>query len=232
MRTLESAVGRLLEWNTRRIKEADDPHPNPRPLEDVAWHHSLVARWPEIRREWDSWAGAGRRLPRIEELLGEWQGNDGSWRAGLLVADGRPAGPLPAAFPVTVRALREVPDLRSALFSVLDPGAEIPDHSGPNAGVLRYHLGVDCGADAGLRVVDAVVAYRDGEGVLFDDTATHAAWNRGDRPRVTLFCEVYRALPPRARIRNRVVQRVLSLDRRYRQAPARAAEWDSALNPA
>ena len=38
------------------------------------------------------------------------------------------------------------------LWSVLDPGSELPEHVGPNAGVLRYHLGVRCGQDAALAV--------------------------------------------------------------------------------
>ncbi len=224
-------LGRALAANNRRVRRADPVTANPRPLDDVAWHGRLAARFPEVRAEWDRFTGAGGRLPRLDDVLTEDQGTVGVWRAGLLVSDGRPRAPLADAFPVTLAALGEVEGLRSALWSVLGPGSELPEHQGPNAGVLRYHLGVRCGEDAALSVGHVVVPYRDGEGVLFDDTVPHAAWNRGPTDRVTLFLEVYRPLPQPAALLNLGLQKVLGLDHRYRSAPARAAAWDAALNP-
>jgi beta-hydroxylase len=223
MSRAEQVLGRLVVSNNERIHRVDPGRPNPRPLQGLAWHESLVAAWPGIRGEWDRYEASGGGLPRIEQLIDEHQGNVGEWRAGLLVSRGRAVGPLAAEFPATVAALRSVPRLRSALFSVLAPSAELPEHVGPNAGMLRYHLGVRCGTGAALRVVDTVVPYRDGEGVLFDDTEPHAAWNHGDEPRVTLFCELERPLPLWPTLLNRGVQWVLSQDPRYRRAPRRAA---------
>ena len=37
-------------------------------------------------------------------------------------------------------ALRQVPNLLGAFFSILDPGKSIPAHDGPYTGYLRYHL--------------------------------------------------------------------------------------------
>ncbi len=224
-------LGRALSSNNGRIRRVDPVTANPRPLEAVAWHQRLAGRFPEIRTEWDEFVSAGGRLPRLDDVLTEDQGTIGVWRSGLLVSDGRPRSPLADVFPVTVAALAGVDGLRSALWSVLEPGSELPEHSGPNAGVLRYHLGVRCGEDAALSVGDVVVPYRDGQGVLFDDTAPHAAWNRGPADRVTLFLEVYRPLPQPAAALNLGVQKVIGLDHRYRSAPARAAAWDAALNP-
>ena len=98
--------------------------------------------------------------------------------------------------------------------------------------MLRYHLGVRCGEDSALRVGSTVVPFRDREGVLFDDTVPHEAWNRGDEPRVTLFCEVLRPLPRGRAAANRLVQRIISLDPRYRRAPSRAARLHDELNSA
>jgi len=224
-------LGRALAANNGRVRRADPAAPNPRPLADVAWHRHLVDQFPQVRAEWDRFVDAGGRLPRLDDVLREDQGTVGVWRAGLLVSDGRPRPPLADVFPVTLAALGRVEGLRSALWSVLEPGSELPEHCGPNAGVLRYHLGVRCGDDAALSVGDVVVPYRDGEGVLFDDTAPHAAWNRGPADRVTLFLEVVRPLPQPAAVLNQGLQKVLGLDHRYRSAPARAAAWDAALNP-
>jgi beta-hydroxylase len=227
---------RVMRWavvaNNARIRTAEPTTENPRSLDGLAGHRRLTSRFDAIRSEWDEFEVSQGRLPRIEQVLGEDQGNDGAWRAGLLVAHGRPVRPLADRFPVTVAALQSFPGLRSALWSVLEPGTELPEHSGGNAGVLRYHLGVATNDETALRVADTVVPYREGVGVLFDDTVAHAAWNRGSARRVTLFCELLRPLPAPASWANLAVQELLALDHRYRLAPSRAAEWHHALNPA
>lgn len=220
----------IVATNNARVGHVDPTVENPRPLDGLAGHQLLISRFDEIRTEWDEFEASQGRLPRIEQVLGEDQGNDGAWRAGLLVAHGRPVRPLADRFPVTVAALHWFPGLLSALWSVLEPGAELPEHAGGNAGVLRYHLGVATNDDTALRVADTVVPYREGAAVLFDDTTRHAAWNRGATRRVTLFCELLRPLPAPASWRNRAVQHALARDRRYRLAPTRAAEWHHALN--
>lgn len=226
---LERALGGLVRWNNSLILAGDD-QPNPRPGHSHPWQQVLIDRAPSIRKEWSAFAAADGRLPRIEEVLAESQGNTGTWRFGLLVANGAPTPIAADLFPTTVATLSAVPGLRSAMWSVLEPGTELPEHVGPNAGMLRYHLGIDCGDDAALRVGATVVPYRDGEAVLFDDTAPHAAWNRGATARITLFCEIERPLDGWSKWRNRAIQRMLGLDARYRDAPRRAAEWHLALN--
>jgi beta-hydroxylase len=226
MSRVEQLLGAAVVANNERMstRATDAGAPNPRPIDRVAWATRLEAAWPDVRAEWDRFAASGH-LPLMEELIDEHQGNEGEWRAGLLVSKGRPATELAAAFPLTLLALELVPGLWSALFSVMAPGTELPTHTGPNAGVLRYHLGVDCPEGAALQVGDVVVPYVDGRGVLFDDTAPHAAWNRGDRPRVTLFLEVRRPATGWVGLANEAVQRLIALDPRYRRAPGRADAW-------
>lgn len=224
MRRIEQVLGRVVTANNDRMARAalDRGAPNPRDLTGVAWHEELIGALPALRAEWDRFAVEGPGLPRIEELIDEHQGNDGDWRAGLLVSRGRPVRALADHFPQTQAALASVPGVWSGLWSVLGAGAELHEHVGPNRGVLRYHLGIDCGQGAALRIGDDVHPYRDGGAILFDDTEPHAAWNRGDRPRVTLFLEVLRPAAGIARIENLAVQRLLALDPRYRKAPSRA----------
>ena len=212
--------------NARVRRHATDRfHANPRPMGAGSWNRHMERAHPRIRREWDAYVADGGGLPLIEELIDEHQGNTGEWRAGLLISKGRPATHLAQRFPDTVDALASVPGLWSALWSVLEPGTELPEHTGPNAGMLRYHLGIDCGSDAALRVGTITTPYQDGIGILFDDTEPHEAWNHGSSPRVTLFCEILRPIAGPARVANQVVQRVLALDPRYRGAPDRADSW-------
>lgn len=232
MPAVDHLVGSLVAWNNATVRRhaSDRFAANPRPVEDLAWHRALQRAYPEIRAEWDAFADGGGQLPNIEDLIDEHQGNDGPWRAGLLVRKGRPIGRPATRFPATLAALAQIPGLWSALWSVFDPGSELPEHAGPDAGVMRYHLGIDCGHDAALSVGGAEHPYRDGEGILFDDTAPHSAWNRGPRPRVTLFCEILRPVDGPARFTNTAIHHLVALDARYRRAPVRAADLDLALN--
>lgn len=221
----------LVTANNRRVGAAVRDEPTVFDTSSLWWATRLRRFAPRIRDEWFTAAVAGFRLPLIEDVISESQGNDGPWRAGLLVAHGRPVPALAERFPSTLTALSAVPGLNSALFSILEPGTELPEHRGNNCGVLRYHLGIDCGDASALIVGDQVIAYVDGGDVLFDDTVDHAASNRGTRPRITLFCEIRRPLMGLTGVANAVTQAILARDPRYRRASQRACEWDAALNP-
>lgn len=228
---LDAVLGKVLSFADGRIHAIEGSEPNPRPAERLEWDQRLRRAWTEIAEEWTSFRTSGGRLPRIEDLLDESQGNTGSWQAGLLISGGEPCTLLARQFPETVAALSAVPGLRSALWSVLSPSTDLPEHRGPNAGVLRYHLGVDCPRGSALRVGEVTIPYRNGESILFDDTSPHAAWNSGTAERVTLFCDLLRPLPFPVSPLNRFSQDLLALDRRYRLAPRRADAWHVALNP-
>lgn len=220
----------LVEWNNGLVQRYEGPRNPIRSLDGVQWHDHLVEMWPSIRSEWDSFADAGGRVPMLRDVIAEDIGIENGWRIGLFLNNQAAVPAVAALFPVTSAAVGMVPGARSAMFSLLDPGAEFIPHEGANAGVLRYHLGIDCGDDAALKVDDVVIEFEDRHGVLFDDTVTHSAWNHGPRPRVTLFIELDRSLPRFAAMRNRAVQRFLSGTPRHRLATSRAEKWHTMLN--
>lgn len=223
-------LGRAVAANNRAIVAGDHERANPRSLDGCRWHEHLVAALPAIRDEWRAFDDAGGVLPRIEDVLGEGQGNIGAWRAAILWSGGAPAPSAARWFPATAAALTAVPGLRAALWSAIEPATILTEHRGPNAGVLRYHLGVDCPPGSTLTVGDRRIPYVDDEGILFDDTERHAAFNGSAHTRVTLFCEVDRPLPRRLALVNGLVQRALG-GRSRRVAVARSEEWLAALNP-
>ena len=112
--------------------------------------------------------------------------------------------------PRTVALLESIPCIKGAMFATLAPGGRLVTHRDPFAGSLRYHLGlVTPNADSCYLSVDGErYSWRDGQGVIFDETFIHWAENTSGKDRVILFCDVERPLRTRAmRAVNRWVSR-------------------------
>ena len=232
----ERRLYRAIAANNRRIHRLDPIEANPRPIEGEAWYQKLVAAHPAMLDEWRAARAAGVRFPEMEHLIPPSRCASGEpgpyWQAGGLLSMGRPVQPVASWFPRTVEALLGVPGIESALFSIMGPGKNLGAHEGPNAGGLRFLFGIDCDEGAALEIGDRIIPYRNGEGVLFDDTESHSAWNGGTAERVVVMCDVIRPLPFTAGVRNWVLQKSHHLlIPEFRKAPLRVAELHAALNP-
>jgi hypothetical protein len=225
-------VSRLIALNNRNLRRVDPSAPNPWPVDGRRWVADLRAAHPAIRAEWEAFDSSGGRLPLIEDVLGGWQGNTGSWwRHGTLISRRRAMPPLAAVFPQTVAAFLAVPDLISATWSVLGPGTDLPPHVGDNAGALNFLYGVDCPSDSGHEIEGDRFRLDPGELVVFDDTRPHAAWNHADRPRVLVIGDLLRPVPGLSGRANAGVQFARHhLSPAYQRAARRNAELHRALN--
>lgn len=98
--------------------------------------------------------------------------------------------------PVTTELLQRIPTVKAAMFAALPPGGRLVTHRDPFAGSVRYHLGlVTPNADSCYISVDGErYSWRDGQGVIFDETYLHYAENQSDQMRIILFCDVERPL--------------------------------------
>jgi len=98
--------------------------------------------------------------------------------------------------PRTTALLRGLPSVSAAMFATLPPGGVLNPHKDPYAGSMRYHLGLVTPNDDACRIVvdGEVYSWRDGEGVIFDETFIHKAENGTDVERLILFCDVARPL--------------------------------------
>jgi beta-hydroxylase len=96
--------------------------------------------------------------------------------------------------PKTVALLEQIPSVKAAMFAELPPGGRLNPHRDPFAGSLRYHLGLVTPNDAGCYIdVDGIRhVWHDGQGVIFDETYVHEAYNHTDQNRIILFCDVER----------------------------------------
>ena len=94
--------------------------------------------------------------------------------------------------PKTCSILDSIPTIRSAMFTVLPPGARLGRHHDPIASSLRYHLGLltPNSNKCALTLDGNDYPWFDGEDLLFDQTYLHSAVNQTEMPRVILFCDV------------------------------------------
>src|ERR1700712_429839 len=77
--------------------------------------------------------------------------------------------------PRTTALLRTIPTVKAAMFAELPPGGRLTKHRDPYAGSLRFHLGLLTPNDERcfINVDGEPYHWRDGEGVMFDETYIH-----------------------------------------------------------
>jgi beta-hydroxylase len=98
--------------------------------------------------------------------------------------------------PKTHALLKNIPSVKAAMFAELPHGAKLNPHRDPFAGSMRYHLGLATPNDdrCFIEVDGQRYSWRDGQGVIFDETFIHWAENTSGQDRVILFCDVERPL--------------------------------------
>ena len=118
----------------------------------------------------------------------------GTWKVfGLYGIDGQPIPENIARCPLTANAVKEVPKMRTAGFSMLAPGCHIKPHTGYTDDVLRCHLGLIVpDGDCRLRVGDETYTWSVGRAFVFNDRVLHEAWNYTDSPRYVLLVDFER----------------------------------------
>lgn len=116
--------------------------------------------------------------------------------------------------PQTVKFLRQIPGVQSALLSFIAPGTYIPPHSDPAKGVIRYHLALQVPADREkcfIVVNGEKYCWTTGQSVLFDDAFEHWVRNDTDEERVILFVDILRPLTGFANL----LQQIANLANKY-----------------
>lgn len=160
--------------------------------DEFPWVDDVEAEWMTIRRELDTLLLRREEIPNFQEYspIQKRITNDDLWKTFFLYSYGRVEHENCARCPETVRILREIPDMSTAMFSILGPGKHIPPHRGAYKGVLRYHLGLIVPQPeerCRIRVGDEVRHWSEGKSLIFDDSHDHEVWNDTDAERVVLF---------------------------------------------
>jgi beta-hydroxylase len=158
-------------------------------IADHAFVPALVASWRSIRDEFERIAPS-RFMAWHERFL-----YDEGWDVFGLHAFGQKLQENCDRCPETTRAVEAIPGLRTAGFSILQPGTHIRSHVGYTNEVLRCHLGLVVPDGCEMRVGHEIRSWQEGHCLVFDDTMEHEVWHRGATPRAILLIDFARSPP-------------------------------------
>jgi len=198
---------------------------------DFPWCADLERATPQIRRELLAVLSSAQAVPRFQDISPEQTRitKDDGWRTFLLSAYGRKIRKNCDRCPQTAKALQAIPGMRTAFFSILSPGKEVPFHRGPYNGVLRYHLGLivpEGGAQCAIVVGPEQRRWAEGSSLIFDDSHLHRAWNRSGSVRVVLFVDFVRPLQGPASILNWLYIQMMSMSQAARKTLKLQKDWE------
>ena len=171
-------------------------------LDPLSFPHlrALSDNWQAIRDE-------GLKLMELEKIKAADSHNDAGFNSFFKTGWKRfylkwydDAHPSAATLcPQTTALLRDIPEVKAAMFAELPDGAKLGRHRDPFAGSLRYHLGLATPNDdrCFIEVDGERYSWRDGQGVVFDETFIHYAENASGRNRLILFCDIERPMRTR-----------------------------------
>ncbi|HUF81436.1 MAG TPA: aspartyl/asparaginyl beta-hydroxylase domain-containing protein [Burkholderiales bacterium] len=195
------------------------------------WAGSLEREWRVIRAELDGVLVRKEHLPNVQEITPDAASisRDAGWKIFPLLAYGIRSQPNIELCPQTWRLVRLIPGLKTAMFSILEPGKRIPPHRGPYNGVLRLHLGLRIPGPperTGIRVGDEQRRWEEGCVLIFDDAYEHEAWNDTSDVRVVLFVDFAKPLRFPANLLNRALLEMALFSPFLREGGANLRRWE------
>ncbi|PZU10065.1 aspartyl/asparaginyl beta-hydroxylase domain-containing protein [Sphingomonas sp.] len=161
------------------------------------WAAMLRAEWETIRDEAVVVLRRPDSVPLLDEVSPDHQdiAPPGKWRSFFLHGYGFPVPANLARCPRTAEIVGRIPDLNTAFFSILAPGAHIPAHRGVTKGLLTCHLGLIVPEGRlEMAVGPERVRWAPGKTILFDDSWPHEVWNDTAETRVILLLQIRRPL--------------------------------------
>jgi ornithine lipid ester-linked acyl 2-hydroxylase len=174
------------------------------------WAAGIEREWRAVRDELDRVLTRKADLPNVQDITVDATAisRDAGWKIFPLIAYGIRSQPNIDLCPQTWRIVRGIPGLKTAMFSILEPGKRIPPHRGPYNGVLRLHLGLlvpEPRKQLTLRVGPEQHHWQEGRVLIFDDAYEHEVWNESSAVRVVLFVDFAKPLRFPANVLNRLL---------------------------
>jgi beta-hydroxylase len=229
-----TALFTLFDLNDAAISRWGGDLPHVWDASRFRWIDPIEQATDDIVEELRAYLDTHDPIPQVAEIAGLQPGSEeamnsapvdrGTWRALILLANGRWIDETTRYFPKTRAAVAQCPQMTTIGFSVLEPHSHIALHVGTNRGALRYQLPVVVPGEPGdcrIKISDDMVVWEKGKSVLFDLGAWHEAWNDAPSQRVLFMIET--AMPLRAPLSwlNRVVQYQFRFFPSFRDMPDR-----------
>lgn len=155
----------------------------------------LKQSWREIRAEYEK-VQTSESIPSLGSVSKDHKrlDNQGKWLSYFLWGYGVKFRANCEKCPVTAELIENIPGLLSAIFSIHQPGAHLPRHTGVTKGMITYHLGLKIPNACFIDVEDQKYTWKEGQFFVFDDTYHHEVFNQSEQDRVILLLHVKRPL--------------------------------------
>lgn len=197
--TVQNGTGRLravrrrgVKWVGKRLTRALDRfyasqslvgNPPVFASEAFPFLRRLEAEWRTILAELELILAHREHIPPFHAISPDQQriSKGEQWRTFFLYGFGIRSRRNCSQCPETARLLGTIPDLRTAWFSILEPGSHIPPHHGPTKGVIVFHLPLILPAEwekCFIRVAGHIYHWALHEAYAFDDTYDHGGAQR------------------------------------------------------
>lgn len=198
---------------------------------DFPWAAALEKNFPVIQGELDRVMEFRESLPQLHEVQREQYrvSADINWKVFVLCGWGHVSEAGQRMCPETARIVREIPGVRSALFSILDAGARIPEHRGHIKGLLRGHLAIRVPREREkcfLRVEDKICHWEQGSLLVFDDSYRHEVQNNTDEERIVLLLHFDRPMNGLGRLTNALLMAVIRKTPFVKKAIRNHNQWE------
>jgi len=213
---------KLMRWvagyQSRQSKVPDTPVI---PNEYFEHLSAIQAEWPTILKEAQDVLAYKDVIPGFQDISPDQYrlAKGRNWRTFILFGFGKRLETNAKIAPRTADLLDRIPNLQTAMFSILSPGYHIPAHQGVTKGILRAHIGLivpDEAEKCRIRIHDEIVAWKPGEMFVFDDTYEHEVWNETDQERVILLFDFDRPMKFGGRLLNSLLLAALKMTAFYR----------------
>jgi len=231
-------VGFKLLQQFERMIIKYSPHGNATFIEasEFQWTRNLEENWMEIRTELDEVLKYRDSIPNFQDISEDQKSitTDDKWKTFFLYGYGFQSDQNVKMCPKTAALLKNIPGMKTAMFSILDGGKHIPAHRGPFKGVLRYHMGlmVPEPDKCKIRVGSDYAHWYEGKSMIFDDTHNHEVWNDSDKQRVVLFVDFIRPLPFPLSALNKLLIYLISISPFVQDGKKNQSKWDTKLEEA
>ena len=199
------------------------------------WAAEIESEWRLIRAELERVLTRKDELPDFHEIAADVASisTDPGWKTFLLAAYGAKSEQNIALCPETWRIVQKIPGLKTAMFSIFEPGKHLPAHRGPYNGVLRFHLGLivpEPRDQVAIRVGNRLCHWEEGRALIFDDAYEHEAWNRTGQVRVVLFVDFVKPLRFPASAMNWLILNIAAFTPYVREGYEKHRKWERAFH--